>query len=124
MDKQKTTTKQEYKALMISKLGIKEEDLQAKKTSQELSPKAKVKRIVDNVARKEIRTNKDIAKHGTMKYIFAIGLKNKKPIELNGEFFVIDNIVDANGQKGSLVLDFKTYFENTFVIDYQELTTK
>ena len=124
MDKQKTTTKQEYKALMISKLGIKEEDLQAKKTSQELSPKAKVKRIVDNVARKEIRTNKDIAKHGTMKYIFAIGLKNKKPIELNGEFFVIDNIVDVNGQKGSLVLDFKTYFENTFVIDYQELTTK
>ena len=124
MDKQKTTTKQEYKALMISKLGIKEEDLQAKKTSQELSPKAKVKRIVDNVARQEIRTNKEVAKFGTMKYIFAIGLKNKKPIELNGEFFVIDNIVDANGQKGSLVLDFKTYFENTFVIDYQELTTK
>ena len=124
MDKQKTTTNQEYKALMLKKLGISEDALQTKTTTSELSPKAKVKRIVDNVARKEIRTNKDIAKHGTMKYIFAIGLKNKKPIELNGEFFVIDNIVDANGTKGSLVLDFKTYFENTFVIDYQELTTK
>ena len=124
MDKQKTTTNQEYKALMLKKLGISEDALQTKTTTSELSPKAKVKRIVDNVARKEIRTNKDIAKHGTMKYIFAIGLKNKKPIELNGEFFVIDNVVDANGTKGALVLDFKTYFENTFVIDYQELTTK
>ena len=39
-------------------------------------------------------------------------------------YFVIDNVVDSNGTKGALVLDFKTYFENTFVIDYQELTTK
>ena len=124
MNKQTSTTNQEYKALMLKKLGISEDALQSKTTTNELSPKAKVKRVVDKVARQEIRTNKEIAKHGTMKYIFAIGLKNKKPIELNGEFFVIDNVVDANGQKGALVLDFKTYFENTFVIDYQELTTK
>ena len=113
-----------YKALMCKKLGINESDLQTKTTTSELSPKAKVKRIVDEVARNEIRTSPKIAKFGKMKYIFAIGLKNKKPIELNGEYFVIDNIVDSNGKKGSLVLDFKTYFENTFVLDYQELTTK
>ena len=124
MNKQTSTTNQEYIALMLKKLGISEDALKRKTTTNELSPKAKVKRVVDKVARQEIRTNKEIAKHGTMKYIFAIGLKNKKPIELNGEFFVIDNVVDANGQKGALVLDFKTYFENTFVIDYQELTTK
>ena len=123
-NEQSKTTNQEYKALMLKKLGLSESDLQTKSTTNELSPKAKVKRIVDDVARQEIRTNKEIAKHGTMKYIFAIGLKNKKPIELNGEFFVIDNVVDVNGNKGALVLDFKTYFENTFVIDYQELTTK
>ena len=123
-NKQSKTTKQEYKTLMLKKLGLSEGDLLTKSTTSELSPKAKVKRIVDNVARQEIRTNSKIAKYGTMKYIFAIGLKNKKPIELNGEFFVIDNVVDANGNKGALVLDFKTYFENTFVIDYQELTTK
>lgn len=124
MNKQTSTTNKEYKALMLKKLGLNENDLQSKSTSQELSPKAQVKRIVDKVARQEIRTNKDIAKVGQMKYLYAIGLKNKKPIELNGEFFVIDNIVNDKGQKGSLVLDFKTYFENTFVVDYQELTTK
>ena len=124
MNKQTSTTNKEYKALMLKKLGLNENDLQSKSTSQELSPKAQVKRIVDKVARQEIRTNKDIAKVGQLKYLYAIGLKNKKPIELNGEFFVIDNIVNDKGQKGSLVLDFKTYFENTFVVDYQELTTK
>jgi len=124
MEKQNKVTQKEYKSLMLKKMGLSEGDLQKKSTTSELSPKAKVKRIVDDVARKEIRTNSNIAKFGTMKYIFAIGLKNKKPIELNGEYFVIDNIVDSNGTKGALVLDFKTYFENTFVIDYQELTTK
>ena len=124
MEKQSKVTQKEYKSLMLKKMGLSENDLQKKSTTSELSPKAKVKRFVDEVARKEIRTNPQIAKFGTMKYIFAIGLKNKKPIELNGEYFVIDNIVDSNGTKGALVLDFKTYFENTFVIDYQELTTK
>ena len=124
MEKQSKVTQKEYKSLMLKKMGLSENDLQKKSTTSELSPKAKVKRIVDEGARKEIRTNPQIAKFGTMKYIFAIGLKNKKPIELNGEYFVIDNIVDSNGTKGALVLDFKTYFENTFVIDYQELTTK
>ena len=123
-NKQSKVTQKEYKSLMLKKMGLNEGDLQKKSTTSELSPKAKVKRIVDEGARKEIRTNPQIAKFGTMKYIFAIGLKNKKPIELNGEYFVIDNIVDSNGTKGALVLDFKTYFENTFVIDYQELTTK
>ena len=94
MNKQTSTTNKEYKALMLKKLGLNENDLQSKSTSQELSPKAQVKRIVDKVARQEIRTNKDIAKVGQMKYLYAIGLKNKKPIELNGEFFVIDNIVN------------------------------
>ena len=124
MKEQNTTTNEDYKALMLKKLGISEDALQSKTTTSELSPKAKVKRIVDCVARQEIRTNKEIAKHGKMKFLYAIGLKNKKPIELNGEFFVIDNIVNDKGQKGALVLDFKTYFENTFVVDYQELTTK
>ena len=122
MNNEQTNTT--YKALMCKKLGINESDLQTKSTTSELSPKAKVKRIVDKVARSEIRTNTKIAKFGKMKYIFAIGLKNKKPIELNGEYFVIDNVVDSDGKKGALVLDFKTYFENTFVLDYQELTTK
>ena len=56
-----------------------------------------------------------------MKFVYAIGLKNNKPQELNGEYFVIENVVNDKGQKGHLILEYKSYFENTFVQDFQEL---
>ena len=117
----KTLTNSEYKKNMLAKLGIKESELGTKKANKTKSPKAIVKDIAHTKAIDTLRTNEDINKHGAMKYIFAIGLKNNKPKELNGEFFVIDNVVNDKGQKGSLVLELKTYFENTFVLDYQEL---
>jgi len=116
----KTLTNSEYKKQMLAKLGIKESDLGTKKANNTKSPKAIVKDIAHSKALDTLRTNEDAQKYGTMKRIFAIGFKNKKPQELNGEFFVIDNVVNDKGQKGHLVLDFKTYFENTFVLDYQE----
>jgi hypothetical protein len=117
----KTITNSEYKKNMLAKLGIKESDLGTKKANNVKSPKAIVKDIAHTKAIDTLRTNEDINKQGTMKYIFAIGLKNNKPQELNGEYFVIDNVIDDKGQKGHLVLEYKSYFENTFVLDYQEL---
>ena len=49
MKEQNTTTNEDYKALMLKKLGISEDALQSKTTTSELSPKAKVKRIVDDI---------------------------------------------------------------------------
>lgn len=117
----KTLTNSEYKKQMMAKLGIKENELGTKKANNTKSPKAIVKDIAHTKALDTLRTNEDVQKHGAMKYIYTLGFKNKKPQELNGEFFVIDNIVNDEGQKGSLVLELKTYFENTFVLDYQEL---
>ena len=73
----KTITNSEYKKNMLAKLGIKESDLGTKKANNVKSPKAIVKDIAHTKAIDTLRTNEDINKQGTMKYIFAIGLKNK-----------------------------------------------
>jgi len=56
-----------------------------------------------------------------MKQVYAIGMKNNKPQRVNGKYFVIDNVTNDKGEKGSLILEYKSYFENTFVTQYQEL---
>ena len=117
----KTLTNSEYKKQMLAKLGIKESDLGTKKANNTKSPKAIAKDIAHTNALDTLRTNQDVQKCGTMKFVYAIGLKNNKPQELNGEYFVIENVIDDKGQKGHLVLEYKSYFENTFVLDYQEL---
>ena len=88
------------KAQMLAKLGIKESDLGTKKANNVKSPKAIAKDLAHTQAIETLRTNKDVAKCGTMKFVYAIGLKNNKPQELNGEYFVIDNVVNDKGQKG------------------------
>ena len=117
----KTLTNSEYKKQMLAKLGIKESDLGTKKANNTKIQKAIVKDIAHTKSLDTLRTNEDINKQGTIKYIFAIGLKNNKPQELNGEYFVIENVVNDKGQKGDLILEYKSYFENTFVQDFQEL---
>ena len=117
----KTITNSEYKKQMLAKLGINESDLGTKKASATKSPKAIAKDIAHTQAIDTLRTNEDVQKCGTMKFVYAIGLKNNKPQELNGEYFVIENVVNDKGQKGHLILEYKSYFENTFVEDFQEL---
>ena len=117
----KTLTNSEYKKVMLAKLGIKESDLGTKKANTTKSPKAIAKDIAHTNALDTLRTNQDVQKCGTMKFVYAIGLKNNKPQELNGEYFVIENVINDKGQKGHLILEYKSYFENTFVEDFQEL---
>ena len=88
----KTLTNSEYKKQMLAKLGIKESDLGTKKANNTKSPKAIAKDIAHTQALDTLRTNQDVQKCGTMKFVYAIGLKNNKPQELNGEFFVIENV--------------------------------
>ena len=117
----KTLTKSEYKKVMMAKLGITESELGTKKAKNTKNPKAIAKDIAHTKALDTLRTNEDVQKCGTMKFVYAIGLKNNKPQELNGEYFVIENVVNDKGQKGHLILEYKSYFENTFVEDFQEL---
>ena len=117
MKEQKMTNKQ-YEEKMLKELGLDASDLTTQSASVEKSRKAKAKELAHNEAIKQLENDKD---NGSMKYVLAIGLKNKKPQKLNGKYFVIDNVTNDKGQKGSLVLEYKSYFENTFVTQYQEL---
>ena len=107
MKEQKMTNKQ-YEEKMLKELGLDASDLTTQSASVDKSRKAI----------KQLENDKE---NGKMKYVLAIGLKNKKPQKLNGKYFVIDNVTNDKGQKGSLVLEYKSYFENTFVTQYQEL---
>ena len=74
----KTLTNSEYKKQMLAKLGIKESDLGTKKANNTKSPKAIAKDIAHTKALDTLRTNEDVQKCGTMKFVYAIGLKNNK----------------------------------------------
>ena len=117
MKEQKMTNKQ-YEEKMLKELGLTPSDLSTKNASVEKSRKAKAKELAHNEAIKQLENDKV---NGKMKYVHAIGLKNKKPQRLNGKYFVIDNYTNDKGQKGSLILEYKSYFENTFVTQYKEL---
>ena len=118
MKEQKTITNKEYEDKMLKELGLSASDLTTTSASVEKSRKAKAKELAHNEAIKQLENDKE---NGKMKYVLAIGLKNKKPQKLNGKYFVIDNVTNDKGQKGSLVLEYKSYFENTFVTKYPEL---
>ena len=118
MKEQKTITNKEYEEKMLKELGLSASDLTTQNASVEKGRKAKAKELAHNEAIKQLENDKE---NGKMKYVLAIGLKNKKPQRLNGKYFVIDNHTNKEGQKGSLVLEYKSYFENTFVTKYQEL---
>ena len=117
MKNQKLTNK-EYEEKMLKELGLSASDLTTQNASVEKSRKAKAKELAHNKAIEQLEKDNE---NGSMKYVLAIGLKNKKPQKLNGKYFVIDNVTNDKGQKGSLILEYKSYFENTFVTQYQEL---
>ena len=117
MKNQKMTNK-EYEQKMLKELGLNASDLTTQSASVEKSRKAKAKELAHNKAIEQLEKDSE---NGSMKYVLAIGLKNKKPQKLNGKYFVIDNVTNDKRQKGSLVLEYKSYFENTFVTQYQEL---
>ena len=116
----KKMTLQEYEAKMLKQLGLKASDLSTQKASVTKSRKAQAKEIAHNVAIEALQSEK-MDKLGTMKQVYAIGMKNNKPQRVNGKYFVIDNVTNDKGEKGSLILEYKSYFENTFVTQYQEL---
>ena len=120
MNNAKKLTNKEYEEKMLKELGLNASDLTSTKASVEKSRKAKAKELAHKQAITTLESD-NVKEFGKMKYVLAIGLKNKKPQQLNGKYFVIDNVTNDNGDKGHLILEYKSYFENTFVKQYQEL---